>query len=158
MGLAYSVFGRYGAEYDHPGVFYVGCQTKAETTVEALKAMLAEVEKMTREPVTEEELAQAKDAYLNSFVFNFDSKGEIVNRMMTYEYYGYPKDFLEKTKENVEKVTKEDVLRVAKKYLRPDKLRILAVGNPEKFDQSLSTLGEVHEIDIAIPAETKEGS
>ena len=151
MGLAYSVFGIYRANYDYPGMFYVGCQTKAETTVKALNAMKAEVEKMTQELVTDEELAQAKDSFLNSFVFNFDTKGEIVRRLMTYEYYGYPKDFLEKTKENIEKVTQEDVLKVAKKYLRSDKLRILAVGNPEKFDQPLSSLGEVREIDITIP-------
>ncbi|MFQ6114431.1 MAG: M16 family metallopeptidase [bacterium] len=151
MGLAYSVFGSYSANYDYPGMFYVGCQTKGETTIEALNAMRNEVEKMTKELVTDEELAQAKDIYLNSFVFNFDTKGEIVNRIMTYEYYGYPKDFLEKTKEKIEKVTKEDVLRVAKKYLQPEKLRILAVGNPELFDQPLSNLGEVREIDITIP-------
>lgn len=151
MGLAYSVFGAYGANYDYPGMFYVGCQTKAATTVEALEAMRSEVERMTRELVTDEELAQAKESYLNSFVFNFDTMGEIVERIMTYEYYGYPRDFLEKTKENIEKVSKEDVLRVAQTYLQPDKLRILAVGNPEEFDQPLTTLGEVKEIDITIP-------
>ncbi|MEE9167846.1 MAG: pitrilysin family protein [Candidatus Neomarinimicrobiota bacterium] len=158
MGLAYSVFGAYGANYDYPGTFYVGCQTKAETTVEALNAMRAEVEKMAREPVTDEELAQAKESFLNSFVFNFDTKSEIVNRIMTYEYYGYPRDFLEKTKETIEKVSKEDVLRVARKYLQPDKLRILAVGNPENFDQSLSTLSDVREIDITIPSAEEEAS
>lgn len=156
MGLAYSVFGAYSANYDYPGTFYVGCQTKAETTVEALNAMRNEVKKITKELVTDEELAQAKDSYLNSFVFNFDSKGEIINRLMTYEYYGYPKDFLQKTKENIEQVTKEDVLRVAQKYLQPDKLRILAVGNPENFDQPLSNLGAMREIDITIPVPKEE--
>jgi predicted Zn-dependent peptidase len=156
MGLAYSVFGAYSANYDYPGMFYVGCQTKAETTVEALNALRNEVEKMTKELVTDQELAQAKESYLNSFVFNFDTRREVVNRLMTYEYYGYPKDFLQKTKENIEKVTKEDVLRVAQKYLHPDKLRILAVGNPEKFDKPLSNLGEVREIDITIPVPKEE--
>jgi hypothetical protein len=97
------------------------------------------------------ELALAKDSYLNSFVFNFDSKGQIINRLMTYAYYGYPADFLQKTKENVEKVTKADVLRVAKAHLRPDKLQILVVGRPDDLDKPLSTLGEVKTIDITIP-------
>jgi zinc protease len=70
---------------------------------------------------------------------------------MTYSYYGYPEDFLQKTKENVEKVTKADVFRVAKKHLRPDALQILVVGKARDFDQPLSTLGEVQQVDITIP-------
>ena len=84
-------------------------------------------------------------------MFNFESRGQIVNRLVTYVYYGYPADFLQKTKENVEKVTKADVLRVAKAHLRPDKVQILVVGKPDDFDQPLSTLGEVKTIDITIP-------
>jgi predicted Zn-dependent peptidase len=70
---------------------------------------------------------------------------------MTYAYYDYPLDFLQKTKENVEKVTKDDILRVAKKYLRPDEIQILAVGRPQDFDEPLWVLGSVNEIDITIP-------
>ncbi|MBL7147047.1 MAG: insulinase family protein, partial [Phycisphaerae bacterium] len=154
-GLAYSVFGIYSANYDFPGLFYVGCQTKSEATIKAIRAMTDEVRKMTESEVTDEELALAKDSYLNSFVFNFDTKGEIVGRLMTYAYYDYPLDFLQKTKENVEKVTKKDVLRVAKKYLRPDEVQILAVGRPEDFDEPLSVLGSVKEIDITIPVPKK---
>jgi zinc protease len=150
-GLAYSVFGVYSANYDHPGVFYVGCQTKSESTVYAIRAMAEEVKKMTESEVTDEELALARESYLNSFVFNFDTKGEIVTRLMTYEYFGYPSDFLQKTKENVEKVTKADVLRVSRKHLRPDKMQILAVGRPQDFDEPLSVLGDLREIDITIP-------
>ena len=150
-GLAYSVFGAYSANYDFPGEFYVGCQTKSESTVYAIQAMLREVEKMRESEVTDEELALAKDSFLNSFVFNFDTKGEVVNRLMTYAYYGYPADFLQRIKENVEKVSREDVLRVAKKHLKPDKVQILAVGRPQDFDEPMSELGPVNEIDITIP-------
>jgi len=150
-GLAYSVFGAYSANYDYPGEFYVGCQTKSESTVKAIRAMLREVEKMKESEVTDEELALAKDSFLNSFVFNFDTTGEIVNRLMVYEYYGYPSDFLLQIKQNVEKVTKADVLRVARKHLKPDQVQILAVGRPDDFDEPLSVLGSVNEIDITIP-------
>jgi zinc protease len=150
-GLAYSVFGAYSANYEYPGEFYVGCQTKSESTVHAIRAMIREVEKMQEAEVTDEELALAKDSFLNAFVFNFDTKGEIVNRLMTYEYFSYPADFLQRIKQNVEKVTKADVLRVARKHLQPDKLQILAVGRPDDFDEPLSVLGPVNEIDITIP-------
>jgi zinc protease len=113
--------------------------------------MINEVKKMTETEVTGEELALAKESYLNSFVFNFDTKGEIVSRLMVYEYYGYPPDFLQKAKANIEKVTKADVLRVAREHLKTDKMQILAVGRPQDFDEPLSVFGPVNEIDIAIP-------
>jgi len=151
QGLAYSVYGYYSANYTYPGLFYLVCQTKSESTVQAIKAMTEEIRKMIREQVTDEELALAKESFLNSFVFNFDTKGEIINRLMTYAYYGYPLDFLQTTKTRVEQVGKEDVQRVARTYLQPDKLQILVVGQEGGFDQSLSTLGPVHQIDISIP-------
>jgi len=54
-------------------------------------------------------------------------------------------------KGDVEKVTKADILRVARKHLRPDKVQILAVGRPDDFDEPLSVFGPVNEIDITIP-------
>ncbi|MDZ7262075.1 MAG: insulinase family protein, partial [candidate division KSB1 bacterium] len=150
-GLTYAPWGYFGAEYDHPGVFNCGTQTKSQSTVYAIRLMLKEVKRMTEEEVTDEELTRAKDTYLNGFVFNFDSRAKIVNRMMTYAYYNYPLDFIDRIKEAVEKVTKADVLRVARKYLHPDKLQILVVGKKEDFDEPLSVLGPVNEIDITIP-------
>jgi predicted Zn-dependent peptidase len=155
-GLAYSVFGTYTANYNYPGVLFVGCQTKSETTVQATRSMLRQVKSMTQEEVTDEELAIAKDSYLNSFVFNFDTKGEVVNRLMTYSYYGYPSDFLQKTKASVEKVSKADILRVARKHLHADQMQILAVGKPADFDEELSVLGSVNNIDITIPVVEEE--
>jgi predicted Zn-dependent peptidase len=113
--------------------------------------MEEQVKSLTESLVTDEELAIAKESYLNTFVFNFDSKSKIVNRSMSMVYYGYPEDFILKLRQAVEKVTKEDVLRVAKKNLQTDKVQILAVGNPAEFDEPLNTLGSVNKIDITIP-------
>jgi zinc protease len=150
-GLAYAVWGSYEADYLVPGVFSSGAQTKSESTVYAIELMLKELKRITEEEVSDEELAKAKDQYLNSFVFNFDSRAKIVNRLMTYDFFGYPLNFMEQVKKGVEKTTKKDVLRVAKKYLRPDKVQILVVGKKEDFDKPLATLGEVNVIDIKIP-------
>lgn len=151
QGLAYSVWGFYGANFDYPGVLYAGCSTKSESTYLAINSIIKEIRNITESEVTDEELKTAKDGILNSFVFKFDTKREIVERLMTYEYYGYPEDFLQEYKKNVEKVTKADILRAAKKNIHPDKLIILAVGRPQDFDKPLSELGEVNEIDITIP-------
>jgi len=150
-GLAYSVFGYYGVDLDHPGIFNAGAQTKSESTVYAIRLMIKEIERMTQEEVTDEELNRGKDEFLNSYVFNYDSKAKIVNRMLTFAHFGYPLDFADQIKEGVEKVTKADVLRVAKQYLKPDKLQILVTGKKQDFDEPLSVLGEVNEIDITIP-------
>jgi predicted Zn-dependent peptidase len=151
LGLAYASFASWQARFDYPGVFYVRVDTKSESTVKAVNATLAEIRALTREPVTSEELRVAKEAILNSFVFNFDTTSEIVRRLMAYEYFGYPKDFLERFKANVEKVSVDDVLRVAQKHVHPSSLFILAVGRAQDFDQPLATLGEVRTLDIAIP-------
>ena len=150
-GLAYSVWGNYGSNYNYPGVFTAGAQTKSGSTINAIELMLQEMKRMKEEMVTEEELQRAKDQFLNSFVFNFDSRGKIINRMLTYAFYGYPLDFAAQIKQGVEKVTREDVFRVAKKYLKPDQVQILVVGNQAEFDKPLSTLGKVNVIDISIP-------
>jgi zinc protease len=151
MGLCYRVEGAYQCNYDYPGTFFATCQTKAETMTVALDAMKKEIANLCSEPVTLEELSAAKDYYRNTFVFEFDSRAKIVNRLMSYEFYGYPPDFLETTRQKIEDVSREDVLRVAKRYLRPEALRILVVGNPEKFDHPLSRYGSVREVDITIP-------
>jgi len=150
-GLAYSVWGDYDSRLDFPGTFSCGAQTKSQSTVYAIELMLKEMKRLAQEEVTDRELAKAKDQYLNSFVFRFDSRAKIINRMLTYAYYGYPLNFNEKVKSGVEKVTKADVLRVAQKYLKPDKVQILVVGKASDFDKPLSTLGPVRTIDITIP-------
>ncbi len=150
-GLAYSVFGGYTANFERPGQFYAGIMTKSESTVDGTEAVREEIEKMRAAPPSDEELELAKDNYLNSFVFNFDTRQEIVNRMMTYAYYDYPLDFLNQVREGVQAVDASEVHRVAQKYLRPDDMKILAVGNGDDFGRPLADLGEVETIDITIP-------
>ena len=155
-GLAYSVDGAYTAGYDRPGRFYAGVASQSASTVEATNAVMTEVERMREEPPTQEELGLAKDSYLNSFVFNFDSEREILSRRATYEYYGYPADFLQQTRDAIEEVTPDDVLSAAQTYLHPDDSHILVVGNGNQFSEDLSTLsqdGTVDTLDISIPRE-----
>ncbi len=150
-GLAYHVAGSYNCNAGFPGTFYVLCQTKSQSTVEAIQYMKDEIKKLTTEEVTDEELSRAKEGYFNSFAFKFDTKQKIVERLMFYEYYGLPLDFMQKTKAQIEQVTKADILKAAKSHLHPDDLVILAVGKPQDFDQPLSVLGQVDTIDITIP-------
>ena len=155
-GLAYSVGNNYGAGYDVPGVFLIVCATKSESTVTATEAILAEVERMRAEEVSDEELKRAIDGFMNSSVFDYDSKGEILSRALRYAYYDYPQDFVEQLMEGIRNVTESDVKRVVAKYMHPDKFTILAVGKASDFDKPLDSLGEVTEIDITIPSPSPE--
>ena len=150
-GLAYAAGGRMNAAYDHVGAYYFFTSTKPSTTSETLSALLEEIRKIREAPVTDAELSRAKDGYLNGYAFAFDSTAKVVDRLMTYDVYGYPADFNVKLRDAVEKVTKDDVLRVAKTRLNPDALTILAVGRQDQFDKPLSTFGKVTTLDITIP-------
>lgn len=150
-GLAYAVGGGIGSAFDHPGIVQISMGTKSTSTVEAIQGIYAEIDDLTKKPISDEEIRQAKDSILNSFVFNFDSPEKVLRERMAYEFYGYPADFLERFRAGIEKVQKADVDGAAAKYLHKDKLAVLVVGNTEEFDKPLSSLGAVTNIDITIP-------
>lgn len=152
MGNAYDISASWGADYDHPGLFEISVGTKAVSTVETIKAVQAEVERIRTTEVSEAELNQAKETALNSLVFAFDTRTKTLGRMLTYEYYGYPKDFIQQYQKALAAVTRADVLRVAKQHLDPANFVVVAVGNPEMFGKPLEALGgPVIPIDLTIP-------
>ena len=150
-GLAYAVWGGIGSAYDHPGVFRVFMSTKSGSTLAGMQALVEEVEAMRAEPPTAEEMERAKSSILNSFIFNFDTLDEILARQLTYEYYGYPLDFLERYRGEIAKVSAADVERVATKFMHPQRLARLVVGKSGDFEEPLSSLGRVSELDVSIP-------
>jgi hypothetical protein len=95
---------------------------------------------------------------LNGFVFNFDTPTKTLNRIITYEYYGYPRDFLMKYQAAIDAVTRADVLRVAKERLNPADFTIVAVANPKLLGKPLTELGEVKTIDLTIPEPKREAA
>jgi zinc protease len=151
LGYAYSIGAGWSAAYDHPGTFRIVGSTKSMTTTETIKAARAEVEKMRTAEVTDRELKVAKDTVLNSFVFFFDSPLKTLNRLVMYEYFGYPKDFLFEYQKKIAAVTRADVLRVVKEHIHPDELSIVAVGNPKDFGEPLTAAGKVEKLDLTIP-------
>ncbi len=150
-GLAYGVSGGVGANFGHPGIQQVGMGTKSKSTVEAVQAVRENIDNLTTQPITDDEIQHAKDAILNTFIFRLDSPDKILGERLTYEFYGYPADWLDKYQAEIKKVTPADVNRVATKYMHKDQMAVLVVGNTKEFDKPLSTLGEVKTIDITIP-------
>jgi zinc protease len=155
-GLAYSVGGGVGTNFNHPGMTNIEMLTKSGTTVVGIQALDEEIDKMQQTAPDATELQRAKNQILNSFIFRFDTPGKVLREKMAYEFYHYPLDFLERYRSEIDKVTADQVTQVARKYLQKDKLSVLVVGNDAEFDKQLSTLGPVTKVDISIPPPPKE--
>lgn len=152
QGLAYVAYGFWSPQYDYPGIFIAGGQTRSEATVPFIQAVLSELEQIRTAPITPEELAYAKESILNSFVFNFQDSEQVLSRLMRYEYYNYPSDFIFRYQRAVKAVKAQDVQRVANKYLKPEQILTLVVGNPSEIQPPLSTLDSaIKTVDISIP-------
>ncbi len=151
MSLAYGISSSWSADYLHEGTFTISGSTAAATTGQAITETLKEVKRMREELVGPTELDAAKQRVENTFVFSFASPVQTLNRLMNYQYYGYPNDFINRYKDAVSKVTAQDILRVAKEYIKPEEFTIVAVGQTEKFADQLKTLGQVKKLDITIP-------
>lgn len=152
LGLAYDISAGWGAHYDHPGLFQIAGSTKSESTLETLKAVQEQVQKIRTTEVSADELETARQSALNSLVFAFDTKAKTLGRLLNYEYFSYPKDFIDRYQKGLEAVTRDDVLRVAKEHIHPADLTIVAVGKASEFEKSLATLGlPVSSIDLTIP-------
>ena len=157
QGLAYTVYAAWSPRFDYPGMFLAGGQTRSNATVPFIKSILAEIDRIRTEAITPEELAFAKESKINSFIFNFEDPSQTLSRLMRYEYYGYPDDFIFRYRRSIESATIADVQRVAKTYLKPENLVTLVVGNTAGIQPPLSSLGtavKVQSVEIAIPSAT----
>jgi zinc protease len=160
QGLAYSVYAAWRPSFDYPGVFMAGGQTRSDATVPFIQSIRAEIEKIRTQPITPEELAYAKDTVLNSFIFNFQDPAQTLARLLRYDYFGYPADFIFRYRKGVETTAIADVQRVAKTYLQPQNLVTLVVGNATQIQPPLTALGanilgakmQVTNLDVTIPA------
>ena len=156
-GYAYNVGANWGANYNHPGTFQVSGSTKSGNTTDTFRLIRQEIDRIRTTEVTDQELATAKDTVLNGFVFNFDRPSKTLNRLVTYEYQGYPKDFIFTYQKAVAAVTKADVLRVAKEHLKPENLVYIAVGKPADFGEPLAALKlPEKQLDLTIPQPKQE--
>ncbi|HEY9631283.1 MAG TPA: pitrilysin family protein [Coleofasciculaceae cyanobacterium] len=150
QALAYSVYAYWSPQFDFPGTFVAGGQTRSSTTVPFIQSTLAEIKKVRDRPITEAELTRAKDSVLNAFIFRFATPSQTLGRFMNYEYYGYPPDFIFRYQKAVEAMTIADIQQAAQTNLKPNQLVTLVVGNADAMQPALSTLGagKVTELEV----------
>jgi zinc protease len=127
QGLAYYVYSTQDAGLD-TGVWMAGAGVNPAQMGRALDSILAEIERLSREPVTAEELADSK-AYLTGVVpLTLETNDGIASTLLNMEWYGLGLDFLDRYSGLIDAVTVEDVQRVAQAYLRPDAIAIVTAG------------------------------
>jgi zinc protease len=130
-GLAYSVYSYFGAEKSH-GAFQFVMQTRNETAAEAIRIAKEEMRRMREEPVSDQELNDAKDYLIGSFPLRFDTNRKVASFLAQVEYYELGLDYPERYAEFIRKVSREEVARVARQYLHPDEFITVVVGNVNK--------------------------
>jgi zinc protease len=126
-GLAYSVSSNFSSNKS-PGVFEVVMQTKNQSANDAIQRACEQIESIRRAPVSDDELSGAKLYLTGSFPMRFDSNAKIVSFLSQVEFFGLGDDYADKYAERINAVTKDDVLRVAREYLHPDRLQLVVVG------------------------------
>jgi len=132
-GLAYSAGARFSFDALEPGTFTISFQSKSPTVALAAELALEEVRRMQTELVGGEELGVAKSSLVDSFPRRFESARQRVSMFATDAYLDRSHSYWQKWRGQIEAVTPEDVLRVAKKYLHPDDVVFLVVGKWEEI-------------------------
>ncbi len=147
-GLAYHASSSYGDDPWTYGTFTATSQTKSDAAGRAATLMIDIIREMRDSGPTAEELAKAKDAYLNTQAFEYESKARVVQQLVRLRWEGMPLDTPKRDIEAITNLTIEDVRRAAAEYLHPDGMAILFVGDESTFDMPLSTFGDVRTIEL----------
>lgn len=149
-GLAYSCGSRFGRPVLYPGTFRAWFQTKHATGAFGTGIIVEEIERIRAEKCDKEIIDNSKASFISNVVNSFGSRNDIVSTFADDEYTGRPDNYWQDYAKNMEAVSPDDVLAVAQKYLHPDKLVFMVVGDPEaaqkgsdKHDERFSDFGDI---------------
>ena len=132
MGLTYSI-NSFFAPNKYPGRFEVEVQTKNESAGRVIEEILKQIRLIKAVPVTNQELQDAKDYLTGSFPRRLETSRKIADFLVAVQYYNLGDDYVDKYRDYIGGVTKEDVLRVARKYLNDENYVLAIVGNKKKL-------------------------
>jgi zinc protease len=136
----------YGAQADaetrkQSGHFVAETNTRTETTGETLRLTVDEVARLQRERVADRELADAQAYLAGSFPLTIETPNDIATQVLNVVFYELPVEEIGTFRERVQAVTPDDIQRVARQYVRPDRLSIVLVGDASTFVPQLRKVG-----------------
>lgn len=115
--------------------FSANANVRNEVTDSAIVEFLYEMDKISTDPVTDEELQTAKNMIMGSFARQMEQPSTIARFALNTARYRLPANYYATYLERLDAVTKEEVLEVAKKYVRPENANIVVVGNKETAEK-----------------------
>ncbi len=128
------------------GSFEATAEVRTAVTGESLKEFFYELEKIRNEPVSLVELQDAKNFLTGVFPIRAETQEGLTNLIVSQKLYGLPDDYLQTYRGKVAEVAIEDVQRVANKYILPDKLAIIIVGDADEILKQAGSYAEKIEI------------
>jgi zinc protease len=128
-GLAYSAGSRLNAKVHYPGEWRAGFESKNPTVALATRLILEEMQRIRDTPVSAEELETSKRQFIETFPRTFESKPAMLGVFVSDEWTDRPGDWWTTFRDKVHACTADDLQRVARRYLHPDQVAILVVGD-----------------------------
>jgi len=129
LGLAYTTFASITASAGaDPGRFVSYIGTSPENMKAAIEGLVHEIQRIINEPVTDQELQDARDYLTGSFVFSFETSSQIARFLVHAEVYGLGFDYIDKYPEYIRAITTSDISRVARQYLDSENYTMVVVG------------------------------
>ena len=142
-GLTYGASSLWTASATRDGLLGAVTRTKPESTLEATRLILAEMDSMRAAPPEASDVSLAVDEIVNGYVFNFQTPLQIVARSIALRNQELPEDWLERYLEGIQDVSPEGVREVYSRELEPERMTILLLGDTTRFDGTPSELGTV---------------
>ncbi len=131
------------------GPFVVAAPVRNEVTRESVQEVLAELRRIRTGDVETVELDDTKNYLMGVFPATVQSSSDIASRLVDMELYGLPEDYFDRFRENIAAVGREEIERVARKYIDPDRALIVIVGSAKAIREPLGLLGfPIQELDI----------
>jgi predicted Zn-dependent peptidase len=131
-----------------PGPFSAGGEFVAPHTADSVSEILKELDSIRDTDVTDAELARAKDQITKSFPARFATRASVAAQLAELAVFGLPDSYLTAYTTKIAAVTKDDVRRVARKYLDPAHLSIVVVGDEKSLHDPLAKLAPVEMRDL----------
>lgn len=131
------------------GPFVIAAPVRNEVTRESVSEILGELRRIRTGDIDGTELDDVKNYLMGVFPATVQTASDIAGRLVDMELYDLPETYFDHYRENIAAVTKEEIARVANKYLDPDRVLIVVVGNASHIREPLGTLGyPMDELDI----------
>ncbi len=147
-GLTYGISSQF--DFDkYPGEFTVSVATRADSCAQAIGATIEHLRKIREADVTAQELSEAKSFYAGYFPRQFETPEQVANQLSIVELYELEKDYLAKYTDYLGAVTPQQVRGAAQRYIDPDNLLIVVVGNAEVLRDKLKVFGPVNELELS---------